>query len=396
MRENYSNTRCFIPVISLLLFVAVIAVFNTSPNRSIPWLHSNSGRKRGEACDIFRGEWVPDPDAPYYTNDTCSVIDEHYDCLTYGRPDLGFIKWRWRPDGCDLPRLDPARFLAVMRGKSMAFVGDSVARNHMHSLICLLTRVAEPEPSKPSDKHMVFYYGEHNFTVNFFWAPFLVRYEQTDEDGPWHTGLWNLYLDEPDAVWAAHVAALDYVVVSASTWFYRPAMLYEAGRRVGCQYCDLPNVTDLTLQYALRMATRAALRALDGADGRFRGTAVLRTVTPSQYENGEWNKGGDCVRTRPSRRGEKEIQGTELDFHTMQVEELAAAKEAAKATGGTVKMILMDTTDAMILRADAHPSKYRGYYKAEENIHKFNDCVHWCLPGAIDTWNDMLLHMLTH
>ncbi|GJN29040.1 hypothetical protein PR202_gb17230 [Eleusine coracana subsp. coracana] len=301
------------------------------------------------------------------------------------KPDLGFLKWRWRHDGCDLPRLDPARFLAVMRGKSMAFVGDSLARNHMQSLICLLTRVEKPTPNTPRDDG-VYRFDKHNFTVANFWAPFLVRHEMIKDDGPAHTGLWNLYLDEPDPAWASSVAAFDYVVVSASSWFYRPAMLYEAGTLVGCYYCLRPNVTDLTLNYALRMATRTTLRYL-GDNGR--GTAVLRTVSPSQYENGEWNKDGDCVRTRPYERGEKRIQGFELDFHKLQLEEFAAAEEAARAAGGVVRMMLMDTTEAMVLRADAHPSKYRGYTPEKQ------DCVHWCLPGAIDAWNDMLLHMLT-
>lgn len=338
---------------------------------------------------------MPDPDAPYYTNDTCSVIHEHYDCMRFGKPDLGFVNWRWRPDGdgCDLPRFDPARFLALMRGKTIAFVGDSLARNHKDSLICLLTRVAEPTTSWPSSKHTVYYYSEYNFTVASFWAPYLVRHEQIDEDGPAHTGLWNLYLDEAEEVWAARVAELDYVVVSASSWFYRPSMLYEVGRFVGCHYCHLPNVTDLTPRYALRMATRAALRALSGADGRFRGTALLRTVDPSQYEGGQWNsEDGNCVRTAPHRRGERRVEGFERDFRELQLEEFAAAAERA-AAGGKVKMMLMDTTEAMILRADAHPSKYRGW-TPEKHITLYNDCVHWCLPGAIDTWNDMLLHML--
>ena len=97
-------------------------------------------------------------------------------------------------------------------------------------------------------------------------------------------------------------------------------MLYEAGRLVGCHYCKLPNVTDLTLRYALRMATRAALRALSGAgdgSGRFRGTALLRTVDPSQYEGGEWNGDGNCVRTAPYRRGQKRIEGFEHDFRAL-------------------------------------------------------------------------------
>ncbi|KAF7075804.1 hypothetical protein CFC21_080551 [Triticum aestivum] len=170
-------------------------------------------------------------------------------------------------------------------------------------------------------------------------------------------------------------------------------MLYEAGRLVGCHYCQLPNVTDLTPRYALRMATRAALRALSGADGRFRGTALLRTVDPSQYEGGQWNsEDGNCVRTAPSRRGERRVEGFERDFRELQREEFAAAAERAAATGN-VRMMLMDTTEAMILRADAHPSKYRGW-TPEKHFTLYNDCVHWCLPGAIDTWNDMLLHML--
>jgi len=92
-------------------------------------------------CDIFRGEWVPDPEAPYYTHKTCHMIQEHQNCLKYGRPDLGFLKWRWRPSGCELPRFDPLQFLQFARGKSLAFVGDSLARNHMQSLLCLLSQV---------------------------------------------------------------------------------------------------------------------------------------------------------------------------------------------------------------------------------------------------------------
>jgi hypothetical protein len=92
-------------------------------------------------CDIFRGEWVPDPDLPQYTNETCSFIQEHQNCMFYGRPDLEFLKWRWKPDGCDLPRFDPYRFLEVVTDKTIAFVGDSLARNHFQSLLCLLSKV---------------------------------------------------------------------------------------------------------------------------------------------------------------------------------------------------------------------------------------------------------------
>lgn len=92
-------------------------------------------------CDISHGEWIPDPNAPYYTNSTCWMIQEHQNCMKYGRPDTEFLKWRWKPEGCELLHFDPIRFLELVQGKSMAFVGDSLARNQMQSLMCLLSKV---------------------------------------------------------------------------------------------------------------------------------------------------------------------------------------------------------------------------------------------------------------
>ena len=108
---------------------------DTIANITIP---SSSTHK----CDIFSGEWIPNPEAPYYTNKTCWAIHEHQNCVKYGRPDSDFMKWKWKPDGCELPVFNPAQFLELVRDKSLAFVGDSVARNQMQSLICLLSRVS--------------------------------------------------------------------------------------------------------------------------------------------------------------------------------------------------------------------------------------------------------------
>ena len=99
------------------------------------------GSQEEEYCNLFSGEWVPNPEAPYYTN-SCYGIQEHQNCMKYGRPDIEFLKWRWKPDGCELPIFDPHQFLELVRGKSIAFVGDSVARNHLQSLMCLLSRVS--------------------------------------------------------------------------------------------------------------------------------------------------------------------------------------------------------------------------------------------------------------
>ncbi|KEH15496.1 trichome birefringence-like protein, putative, partial [Medicago truncatula] len=50
-------------------------------------------------CDIFTGEWVPNPKGPYYTNKTCWAIHEHQNCMKYGRPDSDYLKWKWKPNG---------------------------------------------------------------------------------------------------------------------------------------------------------------------------------------------------------------------------------------------------------------------------------------------------------
>lgn len=59
-------------------------------------------------------------------------------CQGNGRPDSEYEKWRWKPSECELPRFDAKKFLELMRGKTLAFIGDSVARNQMESMLCLL------------------------------------------------------------------------------------------------------------------------------------------------------------------------------------------------------------------------------------------------------------------
>uniref|UniRef100_A0A0E0LAB8 Uncharacterized protein n=1 Tax=Oryza punctata TaxID=4537 RepID=A0A0E0LAB8_ORYPU len=349
-------------------------------------------------CDIFRGEWVPatgDGAVPYYTNATCGEIQEHQNCMKYGRPDLGFLRWRWRPERCELPRFDAAAFLEVVRGRSMAFVGDSLARNHMQSLMCLLSKVEYPKDVSTTmdPEFRTLHYESHNFTIAAFRSPYLVTANQSDPAG----GMWDLYLDEPDAAWVTGVAGFDYVVVSTANWFNRPTMFYEAGRLVGCHHCLVPGVADLKRTYSLRAALRTALRALTagGEAGGFNGTVIVRTLSPtSHFEGGEWNKGGDCRRTRPYAANETRMVGLDLDFHTVQVDEFRRAEATAVASRSTARLLLMDTTAAMVLRPDGHPSRY-GHW-AHENVTLYNDCVHWCLPGPIDVWNEMLLQLLLH
>ena len=44
---------------------------------------------------------------------------------------------------------------------------------------------------------------------------------------------------------------------------------------------------------------------------------------------------------------------------------------------------VLDITRMTEFRADAHPSTSGGK--------KHDDCMHWCLPGITDTWNDLFI-----
>jgi len=232
-------------------------------------------------------------------------------------------------------------------------------------------------------------YPTHNFTLASFWSPYLVTAKVADPLGPMLTGLFNLHLDEPDTNWTSQIEEFDYVIVSAGHWFFRPTMYYENNNLKGCHYCLDQNITDLTMYYGYRMAFRTSFHAINSLRN-FKGMTFLRTFVPAHFENGEWDKGGDCIRTRPFRSNETRLDGFNLELYMTQLEEFRTAEREGRKRG--LKFRLLDTTDAMLLRPDGHPSRYG--HRPDENVTLYNDCVHWCLPGPIDTWNDFLLYML--
>ncbi|KAL8546161.1 hypothetical protein ACS0TY_006039 [Phlomoides rotata] len=405
-RKSRSNIKpiAILSIIGIVLLITLIrSSYSTGPQYSPPpdsnpaappVLNNNPAAEDikitddQETCDIFTGEWVPNPEAPYYTNRTCWAIHEHQNCMKYGRPDTEFMKWKWKPEGCDLQLFNPYQFLDIVRGKKLAFVGDSVGRNQMQSMICLLSRVEYPiDVSPTSDEQFKRWkYVNYNFTVGYFWSPFLVRSEERESDGPTHTGLFNLYLDEFDESWTTQIDEFDYVIINAGHWFTRVAVYYENRQIVGCRFCQLPNITDRPHTFAYRRTFRTAFKALNERR-RFKGVSFLKTFSPSHFENGLWNEGGNCVRRRPFRSNQTALAGLDLDMYLTQLEEFRAAQRK-----GEKRFRLLDTTQAMLLRPDGHPSKY-GHWP-DDKVVLYNDCVHWCLPGPIDTWADLLLHML--
>jgi hypothetical protein len=47
---------------------------------------------------------VFDENYPLYTSNACPFIDEGFNCEANGRMDKSYMKWRWQPKHCNLPR----------------------------------------------------------------------------------------------------------------------------------------------------------------------------------------------------------------------------------------------------------------------------------------------------
>ncbi|KAL9684648.1 hypothetical protein QQ045_022089 [Rhodiola kirilowii] len=392
-----NNPRTSYLLFLFLLFLTLIPLSLINDLR-LPFVR-NVVEEKQPSCDVFAGKWVYQNDSsfePYYTNSTCREIYDQLNCMKFGRPDSDFLRWKWQPDGCELARFDAGLFLENMRNKAMAFVGDSVGRNQMQSLICLLSSVTYPvDQSENYTTDIInnrrWYYTEYNFTLAMMWAPYLVKVrDEASTTGQRSFGniMMQLDLDRPSESWATQIKDFDYVIVSAGQWFFRPLIFYMDDVPVSCHLCQLDNVTTENTFYGYKMAFRMTFKAILGLEN-YKGVTFLRTFSPSHFENGEWDKGGNCPRTKPYADDEASLEGYIFEMYMSQMREFRAAEEIAKDKG--LEFRLLDTTRAMIMRPDGHPNHYGHSPTAKKSV---ADCVHWCLPGPIDTWNEFLQEMI--
>ncbi|CAH9146876.1 unnamed protein product [Cuscuta epithymum] len=90
-------------------------------------------------CNFFSGKWIYDNTSyPLYREKECTFLVDDFACQKFGRKDILYQHWIWKPKDCDLPRFNATTLLEKLRGKRLVFVGDSLNKNQWMSMVCLL------------------------------------------------------------------------------------------------------------------------------------------------------------------------------------------------------------------------------------------------------------------
>ncbi|KAM0939431.1 putative PMR5 domain, PC-Esterase [Dioscorea sansibarensis] len=360
-------------------------------NMSVPEVALEGGieYRQKDKCDLFTGDWVSNPSGPAYTNESCSFIEPPQNCMKNGRPDTGYLYWRWKPFGCDVPLFDAEKFLEVMRNKSWALIGDSILRNHVQSLICLLVKVEVPVEVEHDERYKSrrWHFPAHNFTLSIIWSPFLAKAETFENEDGVSTAEIELHLDVLNKNWTSQYENFDYILISGGQWFLKAAIYWENKTIIGCHNCQRKNLTDIPPDYAFRKVLQSVYRFFTMS--KHKPFILYRTWTPDHFENGEWFNGGACNRTVPYKEGE--FLGRDIDHLMLRIE----LEEFKNATGNGVRLKLLDTYRLSLLRPDGHSGPYRTFHPFDKNsVRGPNDCLHWCLPGPIDSWNDLVMELV--
>ncbi|XP_052194362.1 protein trichome birefringence-like 41 [Diospyros lotus] len=377
---NQNSWACLIVVVSASLILsasfcsAIAGNAYTSGNKNTSstmktenW--KSSGRDY-DNCNMYEGSWVYDEAYPLYDSSGCPFIRKEFDCLKYGRPDRTYLRYRWQPMHCDLPRFDGGDFLRRMKGKKIMFIGDSVSLNQWQSLVCLL-HAAVPSTSSiiryTNGSISTFIFQDYDVSVMLYHSLYLVDIE-TDRIGR----VLKLGSLKNGDVWKD----MDILIFNTWLWWYRRGIMQpwdyiQDGNKV---------VKDMDRMIAFRKALMTWAKWINSEINPQKTKVFFQGISPSHYDGTEWGEAGvsNCGKEIEPVKGSSYPSG------------LPAAAVVLKQVLSLVSkpVHLLDITILSQLRKDAHPSIYHGF--------KGMDCTHWCIAGLPDTWNQLLFAALVH
>ncbi|KAM1038239.1 hypothetical protein ACFX2I_032842 [Malus domestica] len=342
-----------------------------------------------EECSVENGEWVFNRSIkPLYSDRSCPYLDRQVSCVKNGRPDSGYRYWQWQIEDCTLPRFDPEVTLKKLRGKRLLFVGDSLQRGQWQSLVCMVESII-PENQKSIQRgrsHTVFRAKEYNATIEFYWAPFLVE-SNSDEHIIGNPRERILKVDSV-AKHAKYWTGVDILAFNTYVW-------WMSGYTIKSYWGSFPNgeegYEELDAPVAYRMALKTWANWVDLNINPNKTRVFFTTMSPTHMRSADWENpdGMKCFNeTKPYMK--KGFWGTGSDKRVMRVVSEVIRKMK-------VPVSVLNVTQMSNHRVDAHTKVYTetgGNLLTDEQkadvLHN-SDCIHWCLPGVPDAWNQIFM-----
>ncbi|CAF2295132.1 hypothetical protein BRARA_D02339 [Brassica rapa] len=377
-----------------VIFTAVFLSRN-GMRKETPQSNGVSNVEEGEGsdreCNIFEGKWVFDNESkPIYKEEECKFMSDQLACGKFGRKDSSYQYWRWQPHKCDLPRFNGTKLLERLRNKRMVYVGDSLNRGQWVSMVCMTSSVI-------TNPRMMYFHSngsnlitfkslEYNATIDFYWAPLMV--ESNSDDPTNHRLPERIVRIQSIEKHARHWTESDIIVLNSYLWWLRPHMktLWGSFEKLNGIYkeVEMVRVYEMALQTMsqwLEVHVNSNLTKL-----------FFMSMSPTHERAEEW--GG---KTKQNCYGEtsliekKGYHGKGSDPKMMRVVENVL--DELKRRGLNIQMI--NITQLSEYRKDGHPSIYRKQWEPLKESQvldpsSYSDCIHWCLPGVPDVWNQLL------
>lgn len=247
----------------------------------------------------------------------------------------------------------------------------------------------------PDDRDNVHVFRTYNFTIAIYWSPYLVHVEDKDITWPDNKtqSVAHIHVDKLDRAWTDRISGVDILQVSTGQWWFKRGLFLQGGQVLGGHICDGWKECEKEIGFAdpYRTAIHHLLKDSLSIPG-YTGTTILRTFAPDHFEGGAWDSGGRCKRTTPG--GVPIGPLTNWMYEIQQEEFKNITGEASESEKQRIR--LLDITNLAQIRADGHPDVYMKFqpFANEKKQLPQKDCLHWCLPGPIDTWNDLLVESL--
>ncbi|XP_073152145.1 protein trichome birefringence-like 43 [Henckelia pumila] len=361
------NNMAIVIFLLLLCYLSVIFIFQPS-NIYMAAPNGEASTREQKSCNVYEGEWVYDESYPLYDSSDCPFIRKEFDCLKYGRPDHLYLKYRWQPNGCNIPRFDGLDLLKRLKGKKVMFVGDSISSNHWASMVCLLhnavkgTNITSHRDGSRSTSTVT--YQDYDVSIIISNSHYLV--DIVNE--PIGRVLKLNSLKNGD-VWKE----IDVLVFNTWMWWYR------RGNKQPWDYIEVEGkiVKDMDRTVAFKEGLKTWAKWVNSDVDPSKTKVFFRGVSPSHYNGADWHEPGvkNCSKETTPIQGSTYPPGLPLAAKIVQ-EVLANNISSSKNAH------LLDITTLSQLRKDGHVSSYNAY--------KGMDCTHWCVAGVLDSWNHLL------